>query len=143
MSSPDGIQLIAAERQRQIVDEGWAPEHDAHHAADELATAAAAYAQRPDRRSLIRLIQDPADGGWYYDNAHTRSTCGPRCTCAKRGIPDDAPKKDVPEDWPFDPSWWKPSEDRVRDLVKAGALIAAEIDRLLLASGRDPEVPRG
>jgi len=33
-------------------------------------------------------------------------------------------------DWPWDKEWWKPSKDPVRNLVKAGALIAAEIDRL-------------
>lgn len=33
--------------------------------------------------------------------------------------------------WPFDEEWFKPTpEDRIRELVKAGALIAAEIDRL-------------
>lgn len=33
--------------------------------------------------------------------------------------------------WPWDPKWWKPSQDdRIRELAKAGALIAAEIDRL-------------
>jgi hypothetical protein len=32
--------------------------------------------------------------------------------------------------WPMEKEWWKPSEDNVRNLVKAGALIAAEIDRL-------------
>ena len=32
--------------------------------------------------------------------------------------------------WPWDLSSWKPSDDPVRNLVKAGALIAAEIDRL-------------
>lgn len=33
--------------------------------------------------------------------------------------------------WPWDCGWWKPSpEDRIRELVKAGALIVAEIDRL-------------
>lgn len=31
--------------------------------------------------------------------------------------------------WPWHPEWWKPTNRR-RDLVKAGALIAAEIDRL-------------
>ncbi len=31
--------------------------------------------------------------------------------------------------WPWEPSWWKPTTPR-RDLVKSGALIAAEIDRL-------------
>lgn len=36
-----------------------------------------------------------------------------------------------PEAWPWDERWWKPNEDPVRDLVKAGALIAAEIDRIL------------
>lgn len=38
--------------------------------------------------------------------------------------------QDTPEPWPWDYQWWKPSEDPVRNLVKAGALIAAEIDRL-------------
>ena len=33
-------------------------------------------------------------------------------------------------DWPWAKKWWKPSDDPVRNLVKAGALIAAEIDRL-------------
>jgi hypothetical protein len=33
--------------------------------------------------------------------------------------------------WPWDQSWWKADPDnRVRSLEKAGALIAAEIDRL-------------
>lgn len=36
--------------------------------------------------------------------------------------------------WPWNPSWWKPSDDPVRNLVKAGALIAAEIDRLRRAT---------
>lgn len=33
--------------------------------------------------------------------------------------------------WPWDPCWWKPTDDPIRNLEKAGALIAAEIDRLL------------
>jgi hypothetical protein len=32
--------------------------------------------------------------------------------------------------WPWAKRDWKPSSDKVRNLVKAGALIAAEIDRL-------------
>ncbi len=42
--------------------------------------------------------------------------------------------------WPWDRKWWKPS-DRRRDLVKAGALIAAEIDRLDRSSS--PPLPKG
>ena len=38
----------------------------------------------------------------------------------------------VPSRWPesWDPRWWKPSTSSIRNLVKAGALLAAEIDRL-------------
>ena len=36
---------------------------------------------------------------------------------------------DVPDWWPWDSRDWKP-KDPLRDLVRAGALIAAEIDRL-------------
>ena len=35
----------------------------------------------------------------------------------------------IPVDWPWHPSWWKPTTRR-RDLIKAGALIVAEIERL-------------
>ena len=37
--------------------------------------------------------------------------------------------------WPWHRDWWKP-KDRRRDLVRAGALIAAEIDRLDRAAAR-------
>lgn len=38
----------------------------------------------------------------------------------------------VPVGWPWDPEFWHPNpEDRVRELEKAGALIAAAIDALL------------
>lgn len=38
----------------------------------------------------------------------------------------------LPIFWPFDARWWKPCpDDRIKELTKAGALIAAEIDRLL------------
>lgn len=36
--------------------------------------------------------------------------------------------------WPWQSRWWKP-KDRIRDLERAGALIAAEIDRLLDSYG--------
>lgn len=38
---------------------------------------------------------------------------------------------DVPIMFPFSSEWWKPTpDDRIRELAKSGALIAAEIDRL-------------
>lgn len=47
------------------------------------------------------------------------------------------PARIPPNTWPWDVMWWKPSENHpVKDLVRAGALIAAEIDRLQrIASG--------
>lgn len=36
--------------------------------------------------------------------------------------------------WPWHASWWKPSRDPIRNLVKAGSLIVAEIDRLTAAT---------
>jgi hypothetical protein len=39
--------------------------------------------------------------------------------------------------WPWDRDSWKPSKDPIRNLVKAGALIAAEIDRLLREKARE------
>ena len=35
-----------------------------------------------------------------------------------------------PSQWPWSVGWWKLSNDPIRTLTKAGALIAAEIDRL-------------
>jgi hypothetical protein len=47
--------------------------------------------------------------------------------CASVGTVDRGDA--VPTTWPWDREWWKPT-DRRRDLVKAGALILAEIERL-------------
>lgn len=49
--------------------------------------------------------------------------------------------------WPWDADAWKPTQDPIRQLVKAGALIAAEIDRLQRAGEvntpvRDAAQPR-
>ncbi|HBA4756831.1 TPA: ead/Ea22-like family protein [Escherichia coli] len=40
----------------------------------------------------------------------------------------------IPFDWPWTPEWWKPTNPR-RDLVKAGALILAELERIDRAAG--------
>lgn len=41
--------------------------------------------------------------------------------------------------WPWDRSWWKPT-DEITDLKKAGALLAAEIDRLKRTEVVKPKV---
>lgn len=40
----NGIQLITKERERQVSEEGWAPEHDDKHTLSELVKAAVCYA---------------------------------------------------------------------------------------------------
>lgn len=42
--------------------------------------------------------------------------------------------------WPWGSQAWKPTGDRVADLTKAGALIAAEIDRELRARAGTAEI---
>ena len=93
---------IIAERQRQISEEGWTPEHDDKYNDFQLALAAAGYAQ------------NVADYAGEYCQPHSSINW------------TDAPE---PEAWPWSPVWWKPTNPR-RDLVKAGALILAEIERL-------------
>jgi hypothetical protein len=98
-----GVELIADERQRQIEVEGWTPEHDGQHDKSELSEAAACYAISANEFDAKR---HPAGS-----QIHT------------------------PAAWPWDAEHWKPGkwwtpEGRIRMLVKAGALIAAEIDRV-------------
>ncbi|MBY5256980.1 ead/Ea22-like family protein [Citrobacter amalonaticus] len=40
-----------------------------------------------------------------------------------------------PSDWPWNDEWWKPSKSMRRNLIKAGALILAEIERRDRAAG--------
>ena len=53
------------------------------------------------------------------------------------GLTDEQRAKGLPQGWPagWAFSWWKP-KDRRRDLVRAGALIIAEIERLDRAAER-------
>ena len=56
---------------------------------------------------------------------------------AKNTLPKGDSNDVVPKDWPWADKWWKPSSD-IRDLVKAGALIAAQIDVYLTKNGNVP-----
>lgn len=96
----DGVGIIAAERRRQIMEEGYRLIDDLWYQNDELALAGATYA-------LPKRLR------------HNHNTDG-------KGL--------RPRYWPFSPYAWKPTpNDRIRELAKAGALIAAEIDRELRA----------
>jgi hypothetical protein len=97
----EAVRRVELERCRQVVTEGFTPEHDAKYHQVELARAAAAYVT-------------PA--GWRRVDTNG-----------------------VPLIWPWPSLWWKPSPQtragRLRDLEKAGALILAEMERLLAKGG--------
>jgi len=108
-----GVQLIAAERLRQITQEGWSPEHDREHVYDQLAYAAICYAD-PHKR-MVKIPEGVEEKKWP--------------TVVQNGVEYAIMP---PSLWPWGNEEWKPTpDDRVRELTKAGALIAAEIDRLL------------
>lgn len=111
---PIALHDIAAERQRQVSAEGWTPDHDDEHGYGELAQAAACYAD-PLR---LHTKTVPTD---YMVNG--RAQAGDA-----EGWPI-GPDVDVPVLWPWLGKWWRP-DTRRRELVKAGALIVAEIERL-------------
>ena len=84
---------VSRERERQLAEEGWTPEHDDEHELGEMALAAACYAKQSTENY------------------------------------DDITEIYEPDVWPWDNNWWKPKNQR-RDLIRAAALIVAEIERL-------------
>lgn len=95
------IAEIAAERRRQVEEEGWTAEHDDGHDDSQIALAAACYALPEWQRKHIK-VDAPA--------ARHRKALAARL-------------------WPWSLTWWKPKGPR-RDLIRAAALIVAEIERL-------------
>lgn len=99
---------IAAERQRQIDAEGWSPEHDDAHDGGQLSRAA----------------------GWYALNANSHEwndVCGvadARCEANHLFSAKDGYYR-----WPFDMEWWRTKNQR-SDLIRAAALLVAEIERI-------------
>jgi hypothetical protein len=106
-----GIELITDERKRQIEVEGWTPEHDRQHTRGELALVAALYA------TPITLVNSHGDDPWpWWDEQSYEGHYGP--------VPMKIPAWDK-----------RKKHSQLRKLVIAGALIAAEIDRLQSIGG--------
>lgn len=91
---------IRNERCRQMQSEGWTPEHDDTHSDGEMARAASCYAMTGSAK-------------WLCDRARRE----------RRG------NMRAPADWPWSIGWWKPKDTR-SDLVRAAALLVAEIERI-------------
>lgn len=70
--------------------------------------------------------------GWTpeHDDEHGNEELAHAAACYALGTREVGTNPDnLTYIWPWHADWWKPS-DRRRQLVKAGALIAAEIERL-------------
>ena len=106
---------VLAERQRQVEAEGWTDEHDDQHGERELARAALCYVEQYAGRSW--LLEAFPDGEERYQS------------------------DEMPDAWPttWAEEWWKPKNPR-RDLVRAAALLLAEIERLDRAALKAPNV---
>lgn len=106
---PEGFAIkdVINERQRQINQEFYSTENDDEYKQNELLRAAVCYAENVVRR------------GWVFD-----SNFGP----------DVYQEEEVPDLWPWDLDFWKPKNPR-RDLVRAAALIIAEIERIDRSTG--------
>jgi hypothetical protein len=131
-----GIQLIEGERKRQIEVEGWTKEHDAEHTSMEMAGAAACYIAR----NVSKLLEDKRHTN-QSPLAEFKIYFPQELDCmVNNGDRGDRKlrKAGWRNGWPWDQKWWKPSDDPVKNLVKAGALIAAEIDRLQTLSTPSP-----
>lgn len=100
----DALCDVIAERQRQINVEGWSASHDDSHTDGGLSRAAACYAHLAG--TAISLGFKPPVPPRHY---------------AVSPLPTSL--------WPWHRRWWNPKDPR-RDLVRAGALILAEIERL-------------
>lgn len=117
-----GVDLIANERTRQVASERWLPEHDDTHAAHELAYAAACYVVPEEVRvgtlsggDQIHLRDPwPWEGTPKFDPDLRALYAGPMAIWLTNGGKRASMLRQA----------------RIRELVKAGALIAAEIDRL-------------
>jgi hypothetical protein len=100
---------IAAERRRQVEVEGWSPEHDDKHRDGSLAQAAGCYVFHAAAYQRVRYNIDLA--------------------AYRASPPRDRFLSGFNLSWPWDRAWWKPKDPR-RDLIRAGALIVAEVERL-------------
>lgn len=102
---------VLAERQRQVLVEGFTAQHDDSHGAGEIALAAACYA---------------AHSACWQARQYTLREGGGGGALRHRLL---SAQEFVGRMWPWSQASWRPADDR-RNLVRAAALLLAEIERL-------------
>lgn len=86
--------------------------------------------------SVIEEIADErkrqqVEEGWdaAHDDAHQKEELARAAVCYAASGAGHLPFINLGMLWPWKPSWWKPKNPR-RDLIRAAALIVAEIERM-------------
>ncbi|EPW8658432.1 TPA: hypothetical protein ACUT5J_001522 [Pseudomonas aeruginosa] len=131
---PYAGKLLRSQGTPHLVQRADGPRHpggaeDGHPPCHEAATSA----RRPflDVRRRRQITAE----GWTpeHDDQHSHGQMARAAACyalAGSSAPNDGTAALlVSLAWPWDEQWWKPSTAR-RDLIKAGALILAEIERI-------------
>lgn len=105
-------------------------EHLKRSAMRRLAPVKRPYASAAQDVSLERERQK-AEEGWTaeHDDAHTTGDLARAAAAYAMSAAGMMKNLTTLYPWPWDYSWWKPMGAR-RDLVRAGALILAEIERI-------------
>lgn len=109
----------------------------------ERASTVAAAGLKPGLLEATRQVVDEIaterqrqqdDEGWdtEHDDQHTEGTLAAAAGCYAL-LAADIKMSNPPEFWPWEKKWWHPKNPR-RDLIRAAALIVAEIERLDRAS---------
>lgn len=112
MKKKTGVELIADERKRQIEVKGYDAEHDEGESAFQLASAAAMF--------IAEALNKDFKNHTHYDNK------GNVARFQIRGV--DTKKWN--EEWPWADKDGRANADIKTCLIKAGALIAAQIDNV-------------
>ncbi|WP_435608523.1 hypothetical protein [Pseudomonas knackmussii] len=113
------------------------------HPANQLHAAHVDVAIERRRQILEEGFTEEHDDEHQFGELAIAAACYAEEACCQLRDPDRLPEisQIVPEFWPWEPNWWKPSLDARRNLVKAGALIFAAIgviDRAIETELKEP-----
>lgn len=133
----------------------WIPRHlepEMHDALGELLAAQPTEQRMSDaaRDVLAERARQVSGEGWdaAHDDGYQPGTLAAAASAYALAVADDIypyPQKSgrfhstPPDMWPFSNKWWKPKDYRTA-LVKSGALILAEIERIDRAAARKAEI---
>ena len=128
----------------EVLDYVWAEAEERYGNVDDwrelpqleplVAIIGAPGADEPNGVDLIRKERQRqiVKEGWnaQHDDLHTEGELAKAAACYALNLGGRYASEAIGKHWPWEWKWWKP-KDRLSDLVRAGALVAGEIDRLL------------